>query len=175
MVLFAKIIFSSLIILCTAAIGYIFSYEYTERLYQLKNLYLSFQLLETEILYASNPLPIAMQRVGSKSGKKINEIFTDTYKILYSKRGYSIEEAWHKAIAQNIKNISLNKEDEEILIDFGKNLGFTDKENQIKNFQLIYLQLKKQQDHAEHLKMKNGKLCKSLGVLIGLAIVIVFI
>ncbi|QZY56967.1 stage III sporulation protein SpoIIIAB [Crassaminicella profunda] len=173
--MFAKIIFSNLIIICTATIGYIFSYQYTQRLYQLKNLYLSFQLLETEILYASNALPIAMKRVGKKSSKKISTIFTDTYKILYSKMGYSIEEAWSKAIDQNIKNLSLNKEDQEILIDFGKNLGFTDKENQLKNFQLIYLRLKKQQEHAEQLKIKNGKLCKSLGILIGLAIVIVFI
>ncbi|QXM06014.1 stage III sporulation protein SpoIIIAB [Crassaminicella indica] len=173
--MFAKIIFSSVIIISTAAIGYILSYQYVQRLQQLKNLYLSFQLLETEIIYASNPLPTAMERVAIKSNKSINKIFTDTYKILSSKMGYSIEEAWNTAIYRNIKNMSLDKEDQDILIDFGKNLGCTDKENQLKNFQLIYLQLEKQQQLAEELKMKNGKLCKSLGILIGLSIVIIFI
>ncbi|WP_168198274.1 stage III sporulation protein SpoIIIAB [Crassaminicella thermophila] len=173
--MFVKTIFSIIIIVATAAIGYIFSYGYVQRLQQLKNLYLSFQLLETEIIYSSNPLPIAMERVGKKSNKYICNIFNDTYKILNSKIGYSIEEAWNKAINDNLMKTSLNNEDKEILIDFGKNLGFTDKENQIKNFQLVYLQLQKQQKIAEQLKMKNEKMCKSLGVLIGIAIVIVLI
>ena len=67
------------------------------------------------------------------------------------------------------------KEDGEILKDFGKNLGSTDKENQLKNFKLIYLQLEKQQKDAENLKNKNAKMYKSLGALVGITIVILLI
>ncbi|WZL71450.1 stage III sporulation protein SpoIIIAB [Clostridiaceae bacterium 35-E11] len=170
-----KLILASIIILSTASIGYILAYRYVQRIYQLKNLYVSFQLLETEIIYASNALPIAMLRVAEKSHKSISEFFIETYKILSSKAGYSAEEAWNKAINNHFINTALTNEDKETLMDFGKNLGCTDKENQAKNFHLIYLQLKKQQEIAEGLRIKNEKMCKSLGVLIGIAIVVIFI
>jgi stage III sporulation protein AB len=164
-----------IIILSTSIIGYMVAYKYAQRLQQLKNLYVSFQLLETEIIYASNSLPFAMKKVGERSSKGISKLFIDTHKILHSKIGYSIEEAWNKAIRDNIAYTFLENEDGEILIDFGKNLGNTDKEYQVKNFKIIYTQLEKQQQIANDIKIKNVKMCKSLGVLIGIAIVIVFI
>lgn len=173
--MFAKIILSIIIISATATMGYLISYGYVQRLSQLRYLHLSFQLLETEIIYASNPLPIAMKKVGEKSNKTISKIFIDTYNYLHSKMGYSIEQVWNMALNNYFKQTFLNKEDKEILMDFGKNLGFTDKENQIKNFRLIYLQLEKQQKIAEQLRTKNEKMCKSLGLLVGIGIVVVFI
>lgn len=173
--MFAKIVLSMIIIISSASIGYVLAYRYVQRLQDLKNLYLSFQLLETEVLYSSNPLPTAMLRVSLKSNKTIGKIFMDTYELLNSRTGYGIEDAWQRAVDDNISHTSLLSEDREILMDFVKNLGATDKENQIKNFHLVYLQLKKQQEIAEGLKIKNEKMCKSLGVIIGIAIVIVFI
>lgn len=170
-----KIIFSTIIITSTALIGYISSHRYVLRLQQLKNLYIAFQLLETEILYATNPLPLAMKRTGEKSSKVIGNIFLDTYKIFKRKEGHSVEEAWNMAIDGQFHKTALKEEDKDILVDFGKNLGGTDKENQVKNFQWVYIQLEKQQQLAEQLRMKNGKLHKSLGLLVGMAIVIVFI
>ncbi len=173
--MFVKILGSILIIFSTSIIGYILAHRYTERIQQLKNIYLSFQILETEIIYLSNSLPIAMQRVGNKSNPIVKNIFTDTHQMLSKKAGYSMEEAWNKSIHNNFSNTSLIKEDCEILIDFGKNLGSTDKENQVKNFKFIYLQLEKQQKDAETLKIKNEKMYKSLGALVGIAIVILLI
>ena len=173
--MFAKLILSIIIITSAGIIGYVLAYRYVQRLQQLKNLYLSFQLLETEILYSSNSLPIALQKVGIKSNKSVRDFFLDTYKILDSRMGCSIEEAWTKAIEDNITGTSLNREDKEILLDFGNNLGRTDKEHQVKNFNYIYLQLKKNQENAEIQRLKNEKMFKNLGILIGIAIVIVFI
>lgn len=173
--LLVKGMVSIIIIISTGSIGYILAYRHIQRLQQLKNLYLAFQLLETEILYASTPLPAAMKKVGEKANKSISSFFTDTSRILNSKMGFSIEEAWTKAIENNFKFTALVWEDKEVVIDFGNNLGCTDRENQGKNFQLAYLQLKKQQEAAEYLRMKNEKMYKSLGILIGIAIVIIFI
>ncbi len=116
-----------------------------------------------------------MKRVGRKSNPIVGEFFMNTYRILSKKTGCSIEEAWDQAIRDNFLNTSLAKEDGEILKDFGKNLGSTDKENQLKNFKLIYLQLEKQQKDAENLKNKNAKMYKSLGALVGITIVILLI
>lgn len=171
----AKLILSGIIIISSGIIGYILGNRYVQRLRDLKNLYISLQMLETEIMYSSNNLPRALKKVGKKSNITIQNFFLDTYDVLKDKKGLSVEEAWLNAIETNITKTSLNEEDKEILVDFGINLGNTDKENQIKNFQLAYLQLNKRQEHAETLRFKNERMYKKLGVLIGIAIVIVFI
>lgn len=173
--MFAKMIISIVIVFSAGAIGYIHAYRYKQRLKQLKDLYLSFQLLETEVFYSIRSLPMAMKRVGEKSHPSICQLFTDAYKTLHSKGGYSVEEAWENAVNDNYMKTSLTVDDREILKDFGKNLGSTDRENQIKNFHFIYLQLEKQQQIAHSIQIKNEKMCKSLGLLIGIAIVIVCI
>ncbi len=173
--MFVKLILSIIIILSTGIIGYIMAHRYVQRLQELKSLFLSFQLLETEIMYSSNNLPRALEKVGKKSNSSIQNFFLDTYEILKVRSGLSVEEAWLKAIESNISKTALNSEDKDMILDFGFNLGSTDRDNQIKNFQLVYLQLKKRQDNAEAMRFKNEKMCKSLGVLIGLALVIVFI
>ena len=173
--MFAKLLLSMVIITSGGIIGYIMAFRYVQRLQQLKNLYISFQLLETEIQYSSNSLPGALYRVGMKSNKFIGDFFLDTQRILDSRTGCSIEEAWAKAIESNISSTSLDQEDQDVLLDFGNNLGCTDREHQLKNFQYIYLQLKKRQEHAEIQRQKNENMFKNLGVLIGIAIVIVFI
>lgn len=170
-----KLILSFIIIASAGIIGHVLAYRYVERNQQLKNLYIAFQLLETEIMYSSSSLPMALKRVGVKSKSPLGGFFTGTYKILDSRQGFGIEEAWSKAVEEIIFETSLDNEDKDILLDFGLNLGSTDKEHQMKNFQFIYLQLKKRQDDAENLRMKNEKMLKTLSVLIGIAIVIVFI
>jgi len=173
--LIAKLVLSITIITSAGIIGYVLAYRYVQRLQQLKSIYLSFQLLETEIMYSSNNLPRALEKVGNKSSSSIKNFFLDTYRTLEGRLGLSLEEAWLKAVENNIARTSLDEEDKAILLDFGLNLGCTDRENQVKNFQLIYLQLKKRQDHAEELRLKNERMCKNLGILLGIAIVIVFI
>ncbi|WP_053957119.1 stage III sporulation protein SpoIIIAB [Inediibacterium massiliense] len=170
-----KILCSIFIILSSSTIGYLYSLRYFQRLQQLKDLYISFQLLETEITYVATPLATAMQKIGNQSNQPIHQIFKNVHKILSQRMGYSVEEAWYQAIENHFNHTALTEEDREILIDFGKNLGCTDQENQTKNFKWIYLQLQKHQQNADELKNKNGKLCKNMGVLAGLAIVIILI
>ena len=62
----AKLILSLIIIISAGIIGYVLAYRYVERNQELKNLYIAFQLLETEIMYSSSSLPIALKRVGDR-------------------------------------------------------------------------------------------------------------
>ena len=58
---------------------------------------------------------------------------------------------------------------------FGKLLGKTDKKGQIGEIEITMEFIEKQIDKAELEKNKNSKLYKSLGILCGLGIVIIFI
>ena len=130
------------------------------------------QMFENEISFLSNLLVDAFNRICNSSNSEVTIFFKDTSNIL-STDGSNGSEAWKKAVKKNIKKTALNKEDEEILVSFGKMLGNSDLEGQIKNIRLTLCQLKLQEQKAEEYKKKNEAMYKALGVLGGLAIVII--
>ena len=65
-------------------------------------------------------------------------------------------------------NTALKQVDIEILSAFGKYLGSTDRDDQIKKIELAIAGLKQQETIALEEKIKNEKLWKYLGVLSGI-------
>jgi len=82
-------------------------------------------------------------------------------------------EAWHYAIENS--NTDLTKEDITILYNLEKLLGKTDVEGQLNEIELIKQFIEVQIKKSEEEQSKNEKLYKTLGVVVGLAIVIVLI
>ena len=70
-----KVIVSILIISCSSLLGYIFANTYVERTKLLNSLLATLQMLETEIVYGSTPIPILLDKIGKKSRKEIGNIF----------------------------------------------------------------------------------------------------
>ena len=93
------------------------------------------------------------------------------YASIYMKN-MSAGEAWEKAIDKS--ETSLNNEDKNIIKSLGKMLGKTDLEGQVSEIKLVQNFLNNQIENAEKEKQKNEKLYKTLGGVIGLAIVIIF-
>ena len=85
----------------------------------------------------------------------------------------SAGEAWNEAIEG--ANIEITKEDKNILKGMSKLLGKTNVEGQISEINLTKKFLDRQIEIAEQEKNKNEKLYKTLGMTIGLAIVILLI
>ncbi len=69
-------------------------------------------------------------------------------------------------------NLEINEEDKNILKGLSKLLGKTNLEGQVREIELTQSFLKKQIEDAEQERQKNEKLYKTLGMTIGLAIVI---
>lgn len=168
-----KIIGSIIVVCATSFLGYFYSKDCGKRPNQLRDLQALFQMFENEISFLSNLLTDAFNRIYKTSNSEISVIFKDTALILENDGSIGASEAWSNAINGNIKKTALNKEDEEILISFGKMLGNSDLEGQIKNIRLTECQLKLQEQKAEEYKKKNESMYKALGVLCGLAIVII--
>jgi len=170
-----KIVICGILLFSSSVVGYLFSLRYSLRVKQISYLQNSLKGLETEILYYSTPLPMAMQKTACRCNKSISGIFDETFRLLNSRNGYSIEEAWKSAVLKQINNTSLTKEDAEIIIGFGKDLGVGDKEVQKSHFRFINILLDEQKNKAVYEQNKNGKMCNRLGILLGLAIVIILI
>jgi stage III sporulation protein AB len=170
-----KLFGSIIVLLSSGFLGYVLSSDCEKRPQQLRELQVLLQMFENRINYLSDVLTEAFEKVYRSTSNEVGIFFRCTVLKLKQDRNITASVAWEEAVKENIKKTALNMEDEEILISFGKILGSSDLEGQIKNIKLTLNQLKIQEQKAEEHKNKNESMYKSLGILGGIAIVIVLI
>ncbi|HHV28596.1 stage III sporulation protein SpoIIIAB [Acetivibrio mesophilus] len=168
-----KIIGSLIVLVSSTLLGYMYSRRCSKRPGELRTLQGFLQIFENEISFMSNVLKDAFLKIYMYDDSGVSAFFKGTVDALENEAGLNASEAWTKAVKENIKNTSLNSEDEEIIISFGKMLGSSDVEGQIKNIRLTINQLKLQEQKAEELRIKNEAMYRNLGILGGLAIIII--
>ena len=168
-----KLLGSIIVLLSSGFLGHILSTDCKKRPQQLRELQALLQMFENRISYLADVVTEAFDRIYSCTGSEVGIFFAAASEKLKSNRGIGASAAWEAAVRENIKKTSLNKEDEEILVSFGKILGSSDLEGQIKNIRLTINQLNVQEDKAERARSKNEGMYRSLGILGGLAVVIV--
>ncbi len=138
-----------------------------------KNLYKISNCLNTmknEIRYTSDYIDEVLQNVS-----KINN-FTFIFKTTASiDRKIPVSTRWEKAVLTDAPLLNLSKEDCEILIMFGHELGMTDREGQLKIIENLLSSIETLQQKAKEEYDKKSKLQKGLGISLGLfAIIILF-
>jgi stage III sporulation protein AB len=170
-----KLLGSLIVLLSSGFLGYILSTDCKKRPQQLRELQALLQMFENQISYLSDVLAEAFERIYRSSNCEVAVFFSSTVEKLKMNRGLNASQAWEAAIRENIKKTALDKEDEEILVSFGRILGSSDLDGQVKNIRLALSQLKMQEQKAEANRKKNEGMYKSLGILGGLAVVIVLI
>lgn len=168
-----KLLGSIIVLLSSGFLGYILSTDCRKRPQQLRELQALLQMFENRISYLSDTITEAFDRIYKSSNSGVGIFFTSASEQLKSDRSKDASSAWEAAVRENIKKTALNSEDEEILISFGKILGRSDLEGQIKNILLTINQINMQEDKAEQSRSKNEGMYKSLGILGGIAVVIV--
>lgn len=170
-----KIIGSIIVLVSSGFLGYVLSRDCSRRPSELRELQGLLQMFENEISYLSNLITDAFERIYGASRSSAAIFFKATVNNLCADDSLNASQAWEKAVSENIRKTALNKEDEVILISFGKMLGNSDLEGQIKNIRLTLNQLKMQEQKAEASRVKNELMYRRLGILGGLAIVIILI
>jgi stage III sporulation protein AB len=166
-----KIIGSVIVILSCSFIGMVLSRDCVRRPAQLRELQGSLHMLENQICFLCNVIIDAFEKISRVGGTQTGIFFARTIEILKEEKTISATEAWERAISQCIGRTALNSEDREILLAFGKLLGKTDVEGQIRNIRHTLEQLKLQEEKAEENRKKNEGMYRSLGILGGLAVV----
>lgn len=170
-----KLIGSTLIVLSSSLIGYIYGKSYKERLENLIYLENCIKILETEIMYGASPLPEALENVYNKGNQKVSFIFALISKALKKNKDGDVLECFLTVVENMKKDLNLKKEDIEVFLNLGRTIGSSGRKDQEKNFKLILAQIKALQKEARLEKEKNEKLFKNLGFLSGLAIVIILL
>ena len=138
-----------------------------KNLYKISN---CFNTMKNEIRYSSDYIDEILKKVS-----KINDfsfIFNTTASI---DKTISIAARWEKAVLTDSPQLNLKKEDSEILIMFGHELGMTDREGQLKIIDNLLSNLRTSITDAKEEYDKKSKLQKGLGISLGLFAIIILI
>lgn len=159
----------SIILICSY-IGIDKAKTFSARVFKLRNLKNSLNIFKTKLEFTYEPIKEIFTEISEIVYKNKNNMFKS---YVDNMKNGKLEDAWALAVAEN--SFSLSKEDIKIISNFGNLLGKTDLKGQINEIELANNFLDKQIIEAEEIRKKNDKLYKSLGIIIGITIVIVLI
>ena len=158
------------IFLASLKAGKIIAKKYSNRVFELKEMKNALVMFLTKIKFTYESVPESFDEIGDKVNGSISRIFKKSSELMKTK---SAGEAW-KEVVEN-EETSLTNEDKNIIKSLGRMLGKTDLDGQISEIKLVEGFLNTQIEQAEIEKQKNEKLYKTLGGVIGLAIVIILV
>ena len=165
-----KIVIYTCIFLSSAAIGILVSKKYEDRVSELKEFKNALNMFKTKIKFTYEPIPEIFEEISKQINSNTGKIFklaSSNMEVL------AAGDAWNMAVDTNI--LSINEEDRSILKNLSKLLGQTDIDGQINQIELTSRFLDEQIAKAEKEKAKSEKMYRTLGMVIGLAIVIILI
>lgn len=165
-----KIFLAIGIVICSMRIGILISKKYVFRLDELDELKNNFSIIENKIKYTYQPLEEIFNEVAEISSYEIANLFRNTAENIKEK---GAENSWKDEIKKS--ELSLKKEDKEVLKEFGVLLGKTNKEGQINQIKFVNELLERQITKAEKEREKNEVMYKKLGMIMGIGLVIVLI
>lgn len=159
-----------ILLLSSSYIGVLIAKRYQNRVRELKEMKASLAIFATKIKLTYEPIPQIFEEIGNKENSNISNLF----KIASQKmKELPAGEAWKKAL--EIKEANLKKEDIEVLQGLSNLLGKVDLEGQIGEIELVDNFLDRQIEKAEEESNKSTKMYKTLGITVGLAIVIILV
>lgn len=146
--------------------------KYTNRTKELKEIKNAINILQTKIRYTHEPLPEIFKQIEEKVDEPITYIFKIAREHMKTK---TANISWEQALQEYKSKTNLKIEDIKVLQGLGKLLGQTDIEGQISQIELTLNFLEEQIQNSTQEQQKNEKMYKSLGVITGLALVIILI
>lgn len=164
-----------LIITSTTLLGFSLAYKKRERLKELGCLQMAFQMLISEISYTASPLPLAFEGIGEKIKEPVSQLFIKAAREMEKCRGDGMGEIWKEAVEDFLPHSSLRESDKEIILSVSSFLGVSDKVHQEKQLKLLMYQLKEIEKEARASLGRSERMCKYLGVLGGLMLVILLL
>lgn len=165
-----KTFFILTLIIISSILGSYFSRRLKFRCVFLKNISYMLEDISLMIEYDAAEVGDIIKRLCSN--KRYEEL--DFLKALQSKKESDFSYLWEKSVSE--KNYDfLTDEEIELIKDIGRKLGKTDICGQLNTIKYEKSQLEKMLKNAEDDFMAKGKLYRSLGVLCGAFIAILFI
>lgn len=166
---------NTLIFVLCCGLGYVKSQEYQCRVANLQSMLEGLKGLEDEIAYRKTPLPDALETVSNQRAERAaKELFAQVAADLKS-RACPLTESWITHARELKEAGAFTLEDMDVVGELGKALGGTDVYGQTVVIQRAYRQIEVQLEEAQQENQTKGKMYRSLGIAIGLTLVIILI
>ena len=168
--IFIKTFILLLIFIGSLNAGKIIAKKYSNRVQELRDMKNALNMFLTKIKFTYEAVPVSFNEIGNNINGNIGKIFRLASKNMKEK---SAGDAWEEVVDKT--QTSLTNEDKDIIKGLGKLLGKTDLDGQVSEIKRVQNFLSTQIEIAEKEKEKNEKLYRTLGGVIGLAIVIILV
>lgn len=165
-----KIVIYSFIFLSCSLIGLLISKKYIDRVNELKEFKNALNIFKTKIRYTYEPIPEIFEEISQNIDPNISRVFTQAVNKMDL---VAAGDAWELAL--KTEELNINEEDKSILKNLGKLLGKTDLQGQLNQIEMTSDFLDEQIRKAENERNKSEKLYRTLGMIVGMAIVTVLI
>lgn len=155
-----------------AGLGFFKAARLQRRVGALRGLQAGLQVLDTEIAYAATPLPDAFRRIGNTFSSPAATLFAEVAEQLAGRPETGAPDLWETAVRRLAADMALEPPDVEVLLQFGRTLGASDRADQRKHIRVACDRLRVQEEAARQEAATRARMWRSLGVLIGAAIVV---
>ncbi len=175
MLIVCKILFLFSIFVLSTMIGSLVAKRYLSRVKELEELISALEILESRMNYTYDTIPEIFDFIARHLKTNVKNIFEYSAEKIGMDKNYSAGELFNATIDEEKILLELNETDIDILKGLSVSLGQVDLESQVKNIRLIIRTLTKQLEEARTEKDKNFKLCRNMGAILGLFIVIILL
>lgn len=164
-----------LLVVCCCLLGYTKSRAEAGRVKELKKLRRMAALLEGAVSFGTTPLPTALMSVGGKMENPYRDFLQDVSRELYDLPGQPFSEVFERNLECYLVDTHLRREDLLELKILGSDLGFLDKEMQLRTIKAYDSELGHKIEELQEGLPVRQKLYQSLGIMGGLFFAILLI
>ena len=132
-------------------------------------------ILKSEIEYIAAPLPEAMENIAMRTVAPVSPLFSHyASALMRNESGETAYRLWLASINACKKGSFLKDEDYEVIGNFGKTLGYLDKKMQIDSIRFTMDYIDGKAEELKESSTKNQRMYRSLGVIGGILLLVVF-
>lgn len=161
------------IVSACGALGIFKSQTYSQRVRELNDLRDMFRMLQTEISYMKDPLPVIFERIGNYKSNVAVEILKNC--SIFMKENQNMQLCWTEAVDMSVMNSCLTAEDKAVIYDLGIQLGRSSIKGQSDLLKMADEKIRMQLKEAEAYKNSKGKMYAGMGFSIGAVVAILLI
>ncbi|SDX99866.1 stage III sporulation protein SpoIIIAB [Thermoactinomyces sp. DSM 45892] len=167
-----KLLGACIILIGTTWAGFQHARTFAERPKQIRQVRSALQLLETEIGYGTRTLIDACQSIAARMDGFVQAIFQQAHQNLLQLDGASTYECFVQAIESNWGATCMKQSEKQVILDFCKTLGISDRQDQLQNLAVTKSNLEIEEHRAQEEQIQYEKMFKTLGILAGALLII---
>lgn len=170
-----KIIGSVLVMVSSCGIGFLYADEIRKRKEELEELYYLMKLILGDIRYMRATFPEAIARAMNRHKGNYSRFLNCIFDKMSDASGIAFQEIWKNAVEAGLAYSAITVEDKQKLIRLGETINVTDREIVMSSFELYISELKEVIGRLQSDAQIKKKFYRSLGILTGIFIVVMFI